>query len=68
VTTLGVGPLYLPIDIEFQKLIDSVSLICGSRDGYSFCGSRQIIVYELDTSTEYDLSTSNVFAWDSDNK
>ena len=58
------GPLYLPIDVEFSTLVDSVSLMCGNKDGTTFCGAREIVVFDLDTFTELNLTTSTLFVWD----
>lgn len=64
ITAINIHPLYIPILIDFQTLFDSVSFVCGSGDGTSFCGSREIVVYDLDTESEYTLQGSTLLEWD----
>jgi hypothetical protein len=44
-----------------------MSFICGEGDGLSFCGTRQLVVYDIDLDFEIDLTVSNIFAMDGQN-
>jgi hypothetical protein len=61
---VGKGPQYLSIDVNFSKLTDSVSTMCGNQDGVTFCGARELIVYDLDVDIEHTLSVTGLFSWD----
>jgi len=51
----------LPILLNVATLTDSVSSLCGKRDGSTFCGTKDIVIYDADTDTEY--SDSAIFTW-----
>ena len=38
--------------------------MCGNKDGTTFCGAREIVVFDLDTLTELNLTTSSLFVWE----
>ena len=47
-------------------LTDSVSSLCGNRDGSTFCGTKEIVIYNTDTDTEY--SDSSIFSWNQEQR
>jgi hypothetical protein len=48
----------LTIDLYLNEVNDTISTACGT-DGYSFCGSRTIKVYEPYNNAFVNLTTSN---------
>ena len=58
-----------PDNLVLNNFIDPVSSICelpgGSNNGYSFCGSRTVVVYNPSTGSELPAS---MFKYDANNK
>ena len=46
---IGDDPLILDV-INITLLTDSVSLVCGDGTGMTFCGSRQLIIWDSDAN------------------
>jgi hypothetical protein len=64
---LGQDALYLPVTAAYNTFIDSVSLMCGLRDGVTKCGNREIAIWDVDANSEHQLADSTLFEWDQDN-
>ena len=45
--------------------MDTVSLVCGDASGKKFCGSREIVIWDSNLNSIHDLSTSNLFTYNS---
>ena len=41
-------PVVIPISYNYRTLYDSVSLVCGNADGTSWCGGRELVLYDVD--------------------
>jgi hypothetical protein len=45
--------------------MDTVSLVCGDAAGNTFCGSRDIVIWDSDLNSVHNLQTSTLFTFDS---
>jgi hypothetical protein len=54
----------LQVQTIVLQLMDSVSLVCGDATGNTFCGSREIVIWDTNLNSVHDLSTSTIFTFD----
>jgi hypothetical protein len=54
----------LKVQTFINQLTDTVSLVCGDATGNTFCGSREIVIWDTKLNSIHDLSTSTLFTFD----
>ena len=62
---VGDAPIIVNI-FNITQFTDSVSLVCGDATGTTFCGPRQLIIWDTDANSEVNLLSSSLFSFDSD--
>ena len=47
---------------NISTLTDTVSLVCGDGTGISYCGKRELIIWDNDLNQQHSLIGSNLFS------
>ena len=52
---IGGSPVVIQLNNNIQNLNDSVSLVCGDGTGYTFCGNKTLVIWDLKNNNEVNL-------------
>jgi hypothetical protein len=48
VTVINSDEIYIPLTFDYTTLKNSVSTVCGNRDGVTSCGNKELIVWDVE--------------------